>query len=29
MGHVDIVVGSEGPKVPGPKASSWLQAPSG
>lgn len=29
VGHVDIVVGSEAPKVPWPKASSWLQARSG
>ena len=26
VGHIDIVVGSEGPKVTWPKVSSWLQA---
>jgi polyhydroxyalkanoate synthase len=29
VGHLDIVVGSEGPKVTWPKVSSWLQARSG
>ena len=29
VGHVDIVVGSEGPTVTWPKVSSWLQARSG
>ncbi len=29
VGHIDIVVGREGPKITWPKVSSWLQARSG